>query len=169
MPYMNYSDFYKTNFKQLVLFAKRYVHEDDAQDVVQDIMTMLWEKREDLFFIKDIKSYIFLSVKNRCIDILKHEMYKHEHCRRTLMMLKHSYAIETIQTPSSYVEFKEMEMAIDHAIDTLPDKCREVFVLSRMKGLRYKEIASHLRISPNTVECQMTIALKKLRLQLKAS
>ena len=61
----------------------------------------------------------------------------------------------------------ELEDIIQNAINSLPEKCREIFVLSRIEGLQYKEIASQLNISINTVENQMAIALKKLRIKLK--
>ena len=59
-----------------------------------------------------------------------------------------------------------MEISIRTAIDSLPKRCRDIFLLSRMEGLKYKEISERLGISVNTVECQMSIALKKLRVKL---
>lgn len=63
-------------------------------------------------------------------------------------------------------EGNEMEKLVREAINSLPKKCRAIFLLSRMEGLKYREISERLGISVNTVECQMGIALKKLRVML---
>lgn len=63
--------------------------------------------------------------------------------------------------------FFEMERILQQAIESLPERCREIFRLSRMEGLQNKEIAARLGISVNTVEGQMSIALRKLRVALK--
>jgi len=169
---MDFTDFYESNFEKLSLLARYYLQSDEALDVVQDVMTSLWEKREVLLFIDDIKSYVFSSVKHRCLDILKHETYKREYCRRTLSSLRLDLELEMQSNQSSTVreiEFKEMEQNVKFAVDSLPARCREVFMLCRFDGMPYKEVATTLGISPNTVESQMTIALKKLRARLKVS
>ena len=78
--------------------------------------------------------------------------------------------MQSNQSPVSlHLEFKETEHHANQAVLELPRRCREVFLLSRVDGLRYKEIADRMNISQNTVECQMTIALQKLRARLNVS
>ena len=67
---------------------------------------------------------------------------------------------------SDISEGNETEMLVRNAINSLPRKCRDIFLLSRVEGLKYREISERLGISVNTVECQMGIALKKLRVKL---
>ncbi len=67
----------------------------------------------------------------------------------------------------SQMSIDEVEKQIYHAIDNLPERCREIFVMSKLKGMKYREIAESLGISQNTVEGQMAIALKKLREELR--
>ena len=169
---MNFTEFYMTYFSRLVNYAQMYLGNDDAMDVVQDVMTSLLEKQSIMTFVDDMKSYAYTSVKHRCLDILKHETYKHEYCRRTLMAMRASLEMEmqSNQSPVSlHLEFKETERHANQAVLELPRRCREVFLLSRVDGLRYKEIADRMNISQNTVECQMTIALQKLRARLNVS
>ena len=169
---MGFTEFYKIYFSRLVSFAQIYLSTDDAMDVVQDVMASLLEKQNSSVFIGDMKSYVYTSVKNRCLDILKHETYKHEYCRRTLMAMRASLEMElqSNQSPVSMVlEYKEAEQRVCQAIDELPHRCREVFLMSRVEGMRYKDIADRMSISQNTVECQMTIALKKLRSRMNVS
>ena len=169
---MNFISFYQTYFEQLSRMASCYLGSEDAEDVVQDVLATLWERREGLVFVDDMKSYVFSSVKHRCLDWLKHENYKHEYCRRTLAGLHSALLMEMQSNHSStsqYVEYNEMVQRVDMAISRLPNRCREIFLLSRKDGLRYNEIATRLGISQNTVECQMTIALKKLRQLLRVS
>lgn len=169
---MDFVSLYQTYFEQLTRMAGRYLNSDDAEDVVQGVFTSLWEHREALLFVEDLKSYVFSSVRNRCLDWLKHENYKREYCRRTLMGLQSALLMEmqsNHSATSQYAEYNEMVRRVDMAISRLPNRCREIFLLSREDGLRYNEIATRLGISQNTVECQMTIALKKLRQSLKVS
>jgi RNA polymerase sigma-70 factor (ECF subfamily) len=102
-----------------------------------------------------VKSYLYQSVKNRCIDYLRKEKSTSEI----------SEIVENInQTPfRDLVEEAELNDRINASINQLPEKCREIFLLCRFEGLKYAEIAKKLNISVKTVEMQMGIALKKLR------
>jgi RNA polymerase sigma-70 factor (ECF subfamily) len=71
------------------------------------------------------------------------------------------------QFDENHLSGAEIETLVTNAINSLPERCREIFVLSRLEGLRHKEIAARLNISTNTVEGQINIALKKLRAELK--
>ena len=168
---MNLQNFYQSHFIPMVDMACRYVSREDAEDVVQDIMAVLWERRDAMGFIDDLSAYAYSSVRNRCLDKVKHETYKREFCRRTLQGLRLDFAWENMNNHSpvaNEVEFNEMMHRVNKAIELLPNRCRTIFCMSRIEGLHYREIGQSLGISENTVECQMTIALKKLRNMLKA-
>lgn len=75
------------------------------------------------------------------------------------------YALQ--QFDENALSTDDIENILNNAVNSLPEKCREVFILSRMEGLKYREIADRLNISTKTVENQMNTALKKLRIELK--
>lgn len=133
---------------------------EEAEDVVQSMFVKLWEKREELEVKHTIRSYLFKAVYHQCLNLLEHRTVK----------LKHQVHIaqdahgET-QLPETFQH--ELEENIIAAINSLPDQCRIIFMMSRYDELRYAEIASNLNISVNTVENQISKALKILRVKLK--
>lgn len=153
---MNFSDLYLTYYSKLVRFAKEFVqHEEDAENITQDVFTDLWEKRDFISHIENMNAYLFRLVRNRCLDYLRHKLSE----QRYMESLQLSCEEEA-------VEDHDTEILIRAAINSLPKRCRDIFLLSRVEGLKYREISEHLGISVNTVECQMGIALKKLRMKL---
>lgn len=148
-------------YSYLCNYAFQFLHEKEgAEEVVQDMFFHIWEKRESLEIKSSIKSYLFQSVKNRCLTLLNHvkvrETYK-EHNQESI-------AYQEQQTSELDGELATL---IDIAINELPEERQKVFRLSRYEGLKYKEIADHLSISVKTVEGQMSKALKFLRQELK--
>ena len=167
----NFDSIYINNFSRLFLFAKEYVlFDEEAENIVQDIFLMLWEKREALRVDVSLTAYLFTLVKNKCIDFLRHQMVeqmysenvKHEYNEELNVKL---FALESFDHNFSSEE--DIETSLRNAIDKLPERCRLIFIKSRIEGKKYKEIAEELNLSVNTVEGQISIALKKLREELK--
>ena len=167
----NFDSIYMNNFSRLFLFAKEYVlFDEEAENIVQDIFLMLWEKREALRVDVSLTAYLFTLVKNKCIDFLRHRMVeqmysqnvKHEYNEELNVKL---FALESFDHNFSSEE--DIETLLRNAIDKLPERCRLIFIKSRIEGKKYKEIAEELNLSVNTVEGQISIALKKLREELK--
>ena len=167
----NFDSIYINNFSRLFLFAKEYVlFDEEAENIVQDIFLMLWEKREALRVDVSLTTYLFTLVKNKCIDFLRHQMVeqmysenvKHEYNEELNVKL---FALESFDHNFSSEE--DIETLLRNAIDKLPERCRLIFIKSRIEGKKYKEIAEELNLSVNTVEGQISIALKKLREELK--
>ena len=167
----NFDSIYINNFSRLFLFAKEYVlFDEEAENIVQDIFLMLWEKREALRVDVSLTAYLFTLVKNKCIDFLRHQMVeqmysenvKHEYNEELNVKL---FALESFDHNFSSEE--DIETLLRNAIDKLPERCRLIFIKSRIEGKKYKEIAEELNLSVNTVEGQISIALKKLREELK--
>ena len=168
---MNFSDLYLIYYPKLVRFAKEFVMlEEDAENITQDVFADLWEKRESMDHIENINAYLFRLVRNRCLDYLKHKVFEQKYVEN----VQASFEVELNLKMQSLDRFdvldiyegNEMEKLVREAINSLPKKCRAIFLLSRMEGLKYREISERLGISVNTVECQMGIALKKLRVML---
>ena len=145
-------------YTSLCYFADSVLHDfDSSRSVVQQVFVDMWIKREKLQ-VGSLKAYLFQSVRNACLDILKHRKAE----SRYLSTLGN---VEKEQMPD-WIEDAELSDRINKAIDKLPEKCRQVFILCRVEDLKYAEIAERLDISVKTVEMQIGIALKKLRNEL---
>lgn len=149
-------------YSGLVAFAIRYVHEKDAaEDIVQDFFYKLWMNRENLRISKTIKVYFFTSIKNACLDHLRHEKVKDK--ARELIL--HQSQQEDLDESRLLVE-SELRDRINQAIDNLPDKCRQIFIMNRFEGLKASEIAEKENLSVRTIEGHIGKALKMLRTDL---
>src|SRR5690606_844331 len=132
---------------------------DEGEDVVQSIFLKLWEQGKRFDADDKLKAYLFKSVYHRCINQLAH---------RTIRIKHHDQ--EKSQTPpvqQPEVFPDEVDEMVKAAINRLPLQGRTVFMMSRYEELRYSEIAQRLNISVNTVENQISKALKFLRAELK--
>lgn len=148
---------FKKYFSSLCIFARQYVYDNDkVKDIVHDVFINIWEKGELYASDSLIKGYLFTSVKNRCFNYLRDNKKFHE----DIDTLSYS-----LQSPGAEdkTEYTELELVIKEAIDSLPVRCQEIFILSRYEMLKYQEIADKLGISVKTVEAQMSKALKIMR------
>lgn len=153
---------FKSHFQYLCNFAKQYVGDQDtAQDITQKVFITLWEKRTEIDPKQSIKSYLFTIVKNRCLNHIRDQ--------KTYRSKVLDLDCGDIEIGKEEVYFAEAELKkqIELALASLPPKCREVFEMSRYRGLSYKEIAEELDISQKTVEAHVGKALKTLRELLK--
>lgn len=147
----------------LVVFASQItLDKDEATEIVQDFFVRLWENRSSIKESKSLKAYFFVSVKNRSLNFLK----KSEVYANTIEQLKNLTDTSPLFDPDIFVE-SELQQKIKDAIDKLPARCGEIFVMSRFQGLSNDEIAAKLDISKRTVETQISNALKHLRVELK--
>lgn len=158
---------YKLYYPKMFAFAKNYIQaNEDAENVVQDVFVVLWEKKDELELSCTLTTYLFTLVKNRCLNYLRHKLIEEEFNTQMKEELGFKlYALESLEY--SYPSEKELQAVIQRALDALPERCREVFIKSRIEGLKYKEISEELGISVNTVENHIVTALKKLRVALK--
>jgi RNA polymerase sigma-70 factor, ECF subfamily len=150
---------FKDHFASLCGFAMKYVPDsDEAKGIVHEVFVGLWEKFESLPSDANYRSYLYTAVRNRCLN---HIRDKKKHVLLDAVR-EHEFATENTET-----ETEELSKAIDKGIESLPEKCREVFELNRIEGLKYAQIAEKLNISIKTVEAQMSKALSVLRNHLK--
>lgn len=133
---------------------------DEAEDIVQSMFLKIWEKREELEIKQTIRSYLFRAVYHQCLNQLEHRTVRQKHQARGLQETQHE-----VQHPDVFPD--ELEESIRSAIRELPEQCRIVFMLSRYEELRYSQIAEKLNISVNTVENQISKALRILREKMK--
>ena len=136
---------------------------DESEETVQDIFVNLWTHRAQLNITKSLASYLFTSVRYRAFTFYRKESARKEHEKAFADGLDQTDIIISDE-PDHY----DVSIILNEAIEKLPDKCREIFTMSREQHLTYKQIAEQLDISIKTVETQMGIAFKKLRKELSS-
>lgn len=153
---------FRANYAALVGSAERILgRRDVAEEIVQDVMLELWRRRETLAVEDSLRGYLFRATRNRSLNHLRHGAIE----KRAEPELAANRAESGSSAHAALVE-EEIEVAVKRAVADLPARCREVFELSRVHGLRYSEIATTLGISVKTVEAQMGKALRLLRERL---
>lgn len=144
------------------LYAARFMETiEEAEEITQDVFVKFWEKCDSLSPESSIKSYLYRSIHNSCLNALKHEKVKDAYREHVIKFLESSTVTE------EEIDQDNLRERISSEIDRLPPRCSQIFKLSRYDGLKYHEIAEHLDISVKTVEVQMGKALRVLREELK--
>lgn len=161
-----FEDLFHIYYCPLLAFANKYTNDRQAsEDIVQDVFLALWMKRESIDFSIPIKSYLYKAIYNKSISYLNS-------LQTNLNIDEQNIKLQLQQKIISYdldesLLLKELSEEILSCVDTLPEQCRKVFLLSRGQGLKNKEIALQLNISEKTVEGHISKALVELRSHLK--
>ena len=156
-----YEQLFKDFYKPLTVFAYNYVRDlETGKEIVQDLFVHLYEKRRTLVINTSIKSYLYQSVRNRCLNHLKHQEVKKMHHEQMKPELDFSDNLE------DKIRENELEHMVSKVVDQLQPQCKRIFTMSRVSGLSNGEIAEKLKISKRTVETQISNALKVLREKL---
>ena len=154
---------FRAHYAPLVAFAQALLRDRSAsEDAAQEVMLELWRRREEVSITESLRAYLLRATRNRALNQLRHVNVQ----KRAEPHIMGDDSVSA--TGVSELVATELKSAIVEAIAELPPACREVFELSRGRGLRYSEIASTLEISVKTVESQMGKALKHLRSRLAA-
>lgn len=143
----------------LIRFSMMYVHQKEAaEEIVSDVFVKCWLNRKSLADILNMDTYLFVAVKNQSLNYLK--KYSHLH----LVQVEDTQEIKLIKTfnPQEALEKKELLFKMEQSIEALPQQCRIIFRLIKEDGIKYKEVAEILNISPRTVQTQLFRAMKKL-------
>lgn len=157
-----YDSVFRTWYPVLVRVATALLKDDDAaEEVAQDVMHELWRRRHTLDANISLRAYLLRSVRNRSLNHLRHLKVRRE--SESDVQALYDEPVATDQP----VVAKELAEAVRIALNELPPRCREVFELSRVNGLKYAEIAMALDISQKTVEAQMGKALRIMRERLR--
>lgn len=157
---------FDTFYVSLCKTVNRIVHNTIiTEDIVQDVFMKIWQKRGDLNIQISLKAYLHKMAINAALSHLR-KKYNTSSIDDTSPQQMSKHAFKEVATQQ--MEFQELEVQVNDAINELPPKCREVFILSRYEEMSYKEIAQQMEISPKTVENQMSKALKHLRKKLAA-
>lgn len=141
-------------YRPLGMYALRYTEDlDDAEDIVQQAFADVWEKLSSGASIRDLKAYMYQTVRNRSLSLLASRPEKQ---RNEMPEIEE-------QTEEERIIRSERDARLWTAIDRLPTERKKIFLLSKRDGLTYQEIADELHLSVKTVENQISKALKTLR------
>jgi RNA polymerase sigma-70 factor (ECF subfamily) len=156
-----FQSFFRSYYPSLRLFATNIIFDYSvAEDLVQEAFIRLWEKSEDFNNEYAVKSFLYTTVKNSCLNHLEHKKVKRKHIEITRQQ-----SLDSTEITNLLIE-EETHRLIYNAINELPPQCRNVLLLS-INGLKNNEIAEELSISANTVKTQKKIAYKQLKIKLK--
>jgi len=154
---------FRSYYSFLCSYANKYLKDTDvAEEIVQELFFQIWQKKDSLQITTSVKSYLFRSVHNSCIN---HIRQKTIHRKHEEIILSENIGSDA-HDPDQHDE-QGNEKIVRDAIDRLPTERRRIFIMSRFDELSYKEIAEKLRLSVKTVENQMGKALKFIRDELK--
>lgn len=158
-----FEEIYRLYYVELCVFAQRYLQSpEDSEEIVQDVIFKLWENKDSVESIQSVKAYLYTSVRNKCLNALKHIKIQDRYRGEAWLELKR---IESENyEDSSAVELQEK---ISESIEILPERCREVFMMSRSEGMKNKDISKKLGITVKAVEANISRALSSLRVSLK--
>ena len=159
---------FKRYYQPLFYYANEILNsEDDAKDVIAEVFKNVWEKKSKINIEVSVSSYLYKAVYNRCLNSIRSK--RNHTISGTAIYNDQIHPLLTekdSEFPIAGIIKNEKIDIIRKAIDTLPDKCREIFILNRKFKMKYGEIARTLNLSENTVKAQIKIALHKLRKQL---
>lgn len=149
---------FEAEFRRLYLplgmYALRIVgNTEDAEDAVQNVFAHVWELIESGMDVKNFKAYMYRSVRNECLGLIR--------CRRDDASID-----DCPEVADEDIDTSERDAAVWRAVDSLPDACREIFLMSKRDGMTNDEIAFELGLSVKTVKNQLTKAFSRLRTAL---
>ena len=157
---------FRLYYGPLLNYAGRILKDTElANDVVQECFCKLYERRKELKEELEVRPYLYKSVYNSCMDAIKHQKVRDNYINQELLDFYFSKVIETPEAEQALLE-EDLRGAIQDAIDKLPERCREIFVLSCVEGLKYQEVADKLGVTINTVKTQVRFGYKKVRSDL---
>lgn len=156
-----FAHLYDLYWDQLFISAYKILKDEEVcKDIVQEVFLGIW-KNPTLGEVESIKAYLLKSVRFKVLMKLRKNRVSERHLE--------TMREQTANTTEQFIDFQELNETIESSIEALPDKCQEVFRLSRMEHLSNKEIAEKLNISVRTVETHISHALRSLRSRMDPS
>ncbi len=152
-------------YKRLYHFAFAIVKTREAgEEIVEDVFIRIWQQKENVGSIQNIKVYLYTATKNTALNYLSKKA--RENITEPFDHINIALVPPPI-TPEQIMITGEMYKKIQEAIESLPPRCKMIFKLIREDGLKYKEVSEILNISVNTIDVQMAIAVKRIAAALQ--
>jgi RNA polymerase sigma-70 factor (family 1) len=152
---------YEHFYQPILSFCKYMVTVEEAEDIIGDVFFKLWKLRDSWDSINNVKAFLYMSARNACFDLLR--------TKRTREQKKAEISILMDQVQEMVLKSEmesELLIRIKQEIDSLPEKCRKVFLLYYFDGYKNPEIAEKLSLSNQTVRNLKANALKAIRTAL---
>jgi RNA polymerase sigma-70 factor (ECF subfamily) len=150
---------YHHYYKRLLQFAFILTKNNEvAEELVENVFIKFWKNKQNAEAIRNLKVYLYTATKNTCLNYLSSKA----HASITEPFTAINIELAGPICPDQLLIFRETFAKINDAIETLPPKCKMIFKLIREDGLKYKEVAEILNLSPHTVDAQMTIAIRRI-------
>lgn len=166
--YLHIEDFeklYEDYYAMLCMIAYEYCRDKKlAEDLVSETFMNLWERRHSIVIQTSVKNYLIKSTQNTCLQHIRKRKIETSELNDDISNMHIAWGANY---PLGNLFEKELEGMIQDAIENLPAKCREIFLLSRDEEMTYGQIAETLNISENTVKTQVKTALSRIRIALK--
>lgn len=156
-----FKNYYEANVSPLIMFARRFVPEEIAEDITQDLFLDIWNKY-DVAGELPTRSYLFASIRNKCFNILTREKVRRKYIESTELELR-LLGLDYYKSQERQLIEQENMQYIRSEIKKLPDRCCEIFEMSYLKEMKNNEIAEKLNISIRTVEHHLYLGLRTLR------
>lgn len=159
---------YSYYYPRLNYFAKQYVFDpESAKNIVQDVFTELWDKRNTLQEETNLNAWLFTVTKNKSLKIISHlkSQKNYDSYIKSRQLDANYNALSDFDT-SNFV-FEELQTQINEVLGKLSPACRKVFEMSRFEDRKNREIAVELNLSIKTVEAHISKALRSLKADLK--
>lgn len=159
---------FKELYPRMAYYALQLVDEDEAKDIAQEAFVELWKHRDTLADHDHLKAFLYRTIYNRAVNSLKHQaiVKGHSEDMRAIETRRMEFYSPDHNDVIQAIEGQELHNQIETAIQKLPDKCRQVFVMSYLHEMKNKEIADIMGVSVRTVDAHIYKALKHLRNQL---
>ena len=167
----DFDTFYVLWYTRAKHFATFYLKdEEDAEDVVQDVFLKLYERRPLFEETHSEIGYLFTALKHACLSVLRQRLHTLQHTSVETLTDRQELRLYENALAQTFIEFQDethLQQRIEPAINQLPPRCKEIFILRKFHHLSQKEVAQTLAISTHSVEPQMGIAYAKLRKTLQ--
>lgn len=156
--YKAFESIFRKYYPSLCAYARRFVDAEEVEDVVEECMAWLWEKRESIAINTTLSQYLFSMVRHKALNVLTHKEIAGKAASWYFASLKEMSLANT-----GHYQAEELRKRIQDGLNSLPQSYREAFVKHRFEGLTYKEIAAEGKVSPKTVDYRIQQSLKLLR------
>ena len=160
-----FDDLFRQYSKPLFYYAAKFVDDEAARDIVQDVFVKLWSD-QTITIRQSLNALLFTMVRNSCLQQLEKQKVRSKYFESAKLKLQEEELRFYMEEKTSLLE-QELENKLNEVLANLPDRCRQVFTMSRFENKRNKEIAEELDISVKAVEKQITKALGTIRTEMK--
>lgn len=160
-----FDELFKQYSKPLFYYAVKFVEDEAARDIVQDVFEKLWSDQK-ITVKQSLNSLLFTMVRNSCLQNLEKQKVRNKYLESNKLKLQEDELQFYMNEGTSLIE-QELENKLHEVLENLPERCKQIFLLSRFGNKKNREIAEELDISVKAVEKQISKALTSIRIEMK--